>query len=101
MTNPFGPQYGSNQVVALAAATPQAKTINADSKCLRVVNSGAGDLYVRMYSSLATAAIASAIDCPVLPSTAIVLRKDDAHDRVSLFSAAGTTAQIMTGEGSV
>lgn len=99
---PFAPQFGSNQVVVLAAATPQAKNITADSQVLRVINAGAGDLYVKAYSSQTTPVpVASAADYKVLVGTDRLITVGDEIDRVSLFSAAGTTAEIMTGDGGI
>lgn len=99
---PFAPQFGSNQVVALVAATPQIKNIPGDASVLQIVNAGAGDLYVRPYSSATVPApVASALDFPVRPGTWRLIFVGDVPDRISLFSAAGTTAELMQGDGGI
>lgn len=100
---PFCPDYGSNQVVAPAAASANS-AINTSSFQVRVVNSGAAIGYFRTYSSVAavtTPALASATtaDCPVLPNTSIIVSKDQQHDRIAYISATGTTFQVQTGGG--
>lgn len=101
LARPFSPQWGSNQVSVLAAAGTAALSVTKDSTTLLVYNSGAGDLYVAAYSSQAIAYVASAKDYPVPPGQSKVVYIGDVMDRVSLFSTAGTTGQVMTGDGGV
>lgn len=98
---PFAPQFGSGQVVVLAAATPQSKSVDRVRQVLRVCNQGAGDLYVRAYWSQTTPApVASTADFYVAPGQDRLVTIGE-MDTVSLLSVAGTTAQIMTGDGGV
>jgi hypothetical protein len=102
MLHPFAPQFGSTQQAVLGASGTSIKNIPGDCQVLRVLNVGAGDLYVRPYSSLqAVPPVASAVDYRVLPSTDRLIYVGDAMDRVSLFSIAGTTAEIMQGDGGI
>lgn len=101
INRPFCPQYGSNLTRAIGAAANVAISISPDSSTLHVYNSGAGDLYVRAYSSLAAVAVASAQDFPVPPGQTRLIFIGDVLDRASLFSIAGTTAQVMSGTGGV
>lgn len=95
---PFYPHYGANQVVTPAAASATV-TISADDKQVRVVNSGSGLGYFRTFSSLSGALTATTADCPVRAGSDLVVTKDPSHDRLAHISAAGTTFNVMTGEG--
>lgn len=97
---PFFPHYGQNQVVAPAAASASTP-INADDKQARVCNSGAAVGYFRTYNSFGATAPqnATVADCPVLPGESLVVTTGPNHDAIAYISAAGTTFQIMTGEG--
>lgn len=98
----FAPHYGSNQVMTLAAATPQVKNIEPADTTVRVVNAGAGDLYVRTYSSQQGAAPVADNSCfKILPSSERYIYADYTQDKISLYSLAGTTAEVMTGTGAV
>jgi hypothetical protein len=100
---PFNPHYGSGQQVTLAAGTPQ--TINLSrggSQQFMVWNSGATNkLYFCTFDSSGTSRTASATDCFVPPGAVRVFTRDRTHDRLSLFSAAGTTVEVINGEGSI
>ncbi|MES2346313.1 MAG: hypothetical protein V4641_01960 [Pseudomonadota bacterium] len=95
---PFYPQYGSNQVVAPAAASATI-SINPDAKQVRVVNTGAAIGYFRTFALAGGAQSATTADCPVPAGTSIVVTTGPLHDRLSYISATGTTFQVMTGEG--
>lgn len=103
LPRPFNPHYGSNSQHTLVAATPQTRALEAQDASVRVVNAVGGALmYFRTYSSKDNPApVASAIDYPVLPGMASVVNKDQSHDLISLFSAAGTTCDVMTGNSGV
>lgn len=101
LPRPFSPQFGSNQILTLAAATPQPVSVTPDSTTLYVYNSGTGDLYVAAYSSKAAAYVASNKDFRVPPGASRLIYIGDVLDRVSAFSVAGTTAEIMTGDGGI
>ena len=98
---PFGPQFGSNQVVTLVAGVAQMRTLSSDSTAIRVLNSGSGDLYIRAYSSQSGAPVASTADYPILSGMVSTLTIGAAFDRISMLSTSGTTAQVMTGQGGV
>ncbi|WP_443700167.1 hypothetical protein [Pseudomonas sp.] len=96
----FAPHQGSNQLVTLVAATPQILTITAQDKSIRIANAGANPVHFRTYDSTITPApVASSADCPVLAGMASTFTKAMSHDRVAIFSTAGTTVNVCTGEG--
>lgn len=96
---PFQPIYGSNQV-ATAAATSASLPINQAARSIRVLNNGAGSAYFRVYSSTdGSPGTASAADYPILPGVSVTLSKSLGQDRVAFLSTAGTTLEIITGEG--
>jgi len=97
MTPPFLPHYGSSQQATLVAATPQILNLTRDDVSLRIWNSGTNTLYFAVYDSLGTARVASATDCFVPPNTILTVTKGFGMDRISLFSTAGTTCELMTG----
>ena len=99
---PFYPQYGANQVVAPGAASASV-AINQDAKQVRVCNSGANIGYFRTYNSFGgtIAQNATVADCPVQAGAALIVTAGPQHDAIAHISAAGTTFQIMTGEGGV
>ncbi len=97
---PFSPHYGSNQVVTPAAASATI-TISGSDKNVRVTNTGANKGYFRTFSITDTPAgsAATVADCCVAAGMSTVITKPDGHDRLSHISAAGTTFEIITGEG--
>ncbi len=99
---PFYPHFGQNQVVTPAAASASS-AIAVNDKQVRVCNSGANIGFFRTYNSLGGTATQSATtaDCPVLAGGTLVATKGADHDAVAYISAAGTTFQVMTGEGGV
>lgn len=96
---PFFPAYGTNQVVSPGAASA-AVAINKDNRQVRIVNTGANIAYVQTFSSLDQAGtVASTIDFPVPAGAMCTISKDIDHDQIAHISAAGTTLNIMTGDG--
>lgn len=98
---PFSPHYGSNQVLTAGAASASVG-IDRDNKQVRVVNTGANIGYFRTYDSTDTATgagTASTADVPVPAGMATTITKGMRHDRLAYISAAGTTLEVMTGEG--
>lgn len=94
---PFAPHYGSNQ--SLAAGSPAtAVSISHQAKQMRVVNTGANIGFFRTYDSTGGAPAATAADYPVPPGAGAIVSKIG-HNAISVFSPAGTTLQVMTGEG--
>lgn len=97
---PFTPKPGSNQFFTLAAAGTQVVSIEETNNSIRFANSGANPVHFRTYSSKdPTPPVASVADCVVLANFAGVFTKSLRHDRVSIFSTAGTTVHVCTGEG--
>lgn len=94
---PFKPHYGSNQVVAPGAASASI-TVGRGDKSILVVNSGAAIGYFRT-GQAANTVTATTADVPVLPSQAFVIEKPQDDDTLAYISAAGTTFQVMSGEG--
>lgn len=94
---PFKPHYGTNQVVAPAAGSA-AINIDPTDKTVRVSNTGANIGYFRVYSSN-EAPSATAADMPVAPNETVYVEKGEGQNRLAHISAAGTTFQVMTGEG--
>lgn len=96
---PFMPKYNSNQVVTPGAASA-AITIDKDNRQVRIVNTGANIAYIQTYSSADNAThTATTADFAIPAGMAATITKDTSHDRLAHISAAGTTLQIMTGDG--
>lgn len=97
---PFNPRYGSNQVLTPAAGSAAAVVDSQRSSMnIRLVNNGSNICYVRTYDSRNGAQSATVADFPVPPNMASTLTKSLDHDTVAHISAAGTTLQVMLGEG--
>lgn len=96
---PFFPHYGSNQILAAGAAS-SSTSISHQAKQLRVVNTGANIAYFRTYDSSNGAPVqpATTADYPVPAGSGAIVSKQG-HNAISVISAAGTTLQVMAGEG--
>jgi hypothetical protein len=93
---PFNPQYGANQSVT-AAGTSASITIDANSKSVRVVNTGSTNVaHFRIGTGAQTA---TAADCPILPGASLIVSKAEGQDTLAYISGSGTTLQVQTGEG--
>lgn len=95
--NQFQPAPGANQVVTPAAASASV-TVDAQSKAVRLVNSGTNICHVRVGAGAQTA---TAADLPVRANSEIIIRKPVTYDTVAYISASGTTLHIQTGEGGI
>lgn len=100
---PFAPKYGSGQTVNPAAASANSP-IEATNNQVRVVNTGSNAGYFRTYNSVDAVgtpalAVATAADVLVMPGMVTTITTPLTHDRIAYISAAGTTFNIMTGEG--
>lgn len=99
---PFMPKYGSNQVLTAGAASASA-TLDRGNKQVRVVNTGANKAYFRTYNATDGAQSATIADCVVIPGETVIVTKNgsgvDGHNSLAYISAAGTTLEVMTGEG--
>ena len=91
---PFKPHYGTNQVVAPAAAAAAIALTKGD-KSVRLVNSGANICYVRIVDT----GDATTADLPIRSGESVIVEKEQDQTRLSHISAAGTTLSVMTGEG--
>lgn len=99
---PFCPDRGANQVVTVGASAPI--NVRRDANQVRVVNTGANKGYFRCYSTeeaadKASLATCTAADVPVAAGMSTTVTKSQLHDKLSTFSATGTTFEICTGEG--
>lgn len=95
----FQPVYGSGQNVAPAAGSVTI-TIGAGSKALQFYNSGANVCYVRVGRAVSGVFVAATTaDYPIAPGTKEVIAKAQDDDSVSHISAAGTTLNVVPGEG--
>lgn len=98
VVNQFSQRRGSNQAAVTGAASASV-TVNPLDKALRLVNSGAALVYVRVGNGAQTATTA---DVPILPNTALIIRKAVGDNTVAHISPGGASAlQIATGEGGV
>lgn len=95
---PFKPHYGTNQVVTPAAASASI-TIGKGDKSIRVCNTGANVGYFRTGLASNGTVTATAADVAVPSGQSLVIEKDQDHDTLAHISAAGTTFQVMSGEG--
>ena len=95
VVSPFKPHYGTNQIVTPAAGAASI-SLDKNDTSVRIINSGANIGYFRLGLSPQTATTA---DCPVNAGQTIVVEKAMATDTLSHISSAGTTFQVMTGEG--
>lgn len=94
---PFNPNRGGNQVTTPGAASGSV-TINAISKSVRLVNSGANICHVRIGAGAQTATTA---DLPIRAGSEVIVSKGEGEDTLAHISAAGTTLHIQPGEGGV
>jgi hypothetical protein len=95
---PFKPHYGTNQVITPAAASADIVLAKGD-KSVRVRNSAATNIgYFRITASTESSAATTA-DMPVSPGETVIVEKEQDWTRMATISAAGTTFQVMTGEG--
>ena len=100
LERPFCPHYGTNQLGTLAALGNVVKNLVATDTTARVLNTGSGDLYIRTYNSLASPAPVADNTCArISAGQALNIYADNTQDRMSLYSLAGTTFEVMTGVG--
>lgn len=95
VNSPFQGIRGGNQIVT-PSATSDSTTVNAVSKSVRFVNSGANICHVRIGTGTQTATTA---DIPVLSQESLIVEKGDGENTVAYVSASGTTLHIQPGEG--
>lgn len=96
---PFMPHYGTNQVLAAGAASLNATIATGDDQ-VRIANTGANKAYVQTYNSMdQSGTTASAADLVILAGQSTTITKDQMHDTLAYFSAAGTNLEVITGRG--
>jgi len=96
----FQPHYGSNQVLTPGAASASI-TIGAGNQSLLLENTGANICYVRLGQAINGTVTATTADLPIAPGTQRVIGKPQDFDTLAHISAAGTTLQVMSGEGGI
>lgn len=96
----FRPGLNSNYVVTpnSSSASTTLTAQQAQSNAIRFVNSGVNICYVATGNDTV---IASTASTPVLPNSAVILRKSFGDNIVSYISASGTTLNFQTGEGGI
>lgn len=96
---PFKPHYGTNQAVSTGAASASI-TIGKGDKTIRAINTGAANvMHFRTGIASDGTVTATAADVCVRPGESVYIEKPQDHDTLAHISAAGTTAQFMSGEG--
>lgn len=100
---PFFPVYGTNQVLTAAATSSAAVAIDpqGNNRQVRIVNTGANIAYVRIGPSTLPAATTADLAIPPASSVGntVIVSKDPMHTHIRHISAAGSTLQVMLGEG--
>jgi hypothetical protein len=92
---PFAPAYGKGVTVSPAIASA-ATAVGLGNKNLFLTNTGANICYVRVGI---VGAVATAADMPIAAGAQVCLSKFQDNTHVAYISAAGTTLNIMPGEG--
>lgn len=91
----FRPNFGSNQVQA-ATGTAAALTFTGTDRAWLIQNSGANIGYVRCGPA---GTVATTADLPLLSGQGIIIEKAYTDTIVSVISSAGTTFQVIAGNG--
>lgn len=99
-TRPFGPSYGTNQVLT-ATGSSQTATIAPGNKQLRILNLGSNKAYIKAFNSYSgtVTATTSTADFCIGAGMASTITISEYYDSVAYISASGTTLDVMTGEG--
>ena len=92
---PFNPVYGSGQKLTAAAASASV-TISKGTKQFRVCNTGANPAYLRIGSGEQTATSA---DLYIEAGAIETFTKFQDAETLAYISAAGTTLNVILGEG--
>lgn len=99
--SPFQPKYGAKQSIAPAAGSAFI-TIGVGNKTLRVRNTGTTNvMQFRTGKASDGVVTATASDMPVYPGEVVYIEKPQDHDTLASISAAGTTADVIPGEGGI
>lgn len=98
-TQPFNPKWGSNQLLT-ANSGSQMATVNGQTKQIHIENTGTTNpVYVRTGQIVNGTVTATTADFRVSPGTVEVITKPQDDNRLAYISAAGTTFEIIEGEG--
>lgn len=92
---PFNPVYGSGQNLTAAAATASV-SIPKGTKQIRIINTGLNPGQIRIGVGAQTA---TAADLHIVAGAIETFTKFEDSDTLAYISAAGTTFNIMVGEG--
>jgi len=96
---PINPRWGSNQLLTATNTSAQA-TVNGNTKQIHVENTGATNpVYVRTGNSANGIVVATTADLRISPGTVEVFTKPQDDNRIAYISAAGTTLEVIEGEG--
>lgn len=91
----FAPAYGAGITVSPAVASA-VSAVGLGNKTLVLTNTGANICYVRVGVA---GAVATAADMPIPAGAQVCLSKFQDSTHVAYISAAGTTLNIIPGEG--
>jgi len=96
IVNPFTPDIGAGQSVSTGAGSASI-SLNANSKCVRVVNYGATNgAYVRVGKGAQTA---TAGDTFIRANSELVIYKNDQDTLAYIQLTGATTLHVQTGDG--
>lgn len=95
---PIMPHYGTNQVLTAAAASASA-AIDKNDEQVRITNTGANKAYVRTYNSAGGTQSATTADFCVNAGQTATITKGVDHNAIAYISAAGSSLEVITGEG--
>ena len=91
----FNPHYGTNQA-AVTGGVSASVAISSQDKAIRLINSGANTVYVRVGAGSATAIAA---DLPIVSGAELVIVKGDGQNVIAYISPDGASAlDVQTGE---
>lgn len=94
---PFAPHYGTGQALT-ATSSSASTTIGKGDKTVKILNTGTGLAFFRI--GVGTQ-VATSADCPIVAGTLTYVSKAQDDDTIGYISSAGSTLQIITGEGGV
>ncbi len=96
---PFNPRWGSNKLLT-ANSSSQEQSIGGFCKSIHIENTGTTNpVYIRTGSSRNGTITATTADFRVSPGKIEVLTKPEDDDIIAYISAAGTTLEVIEGEG--
>jgi len=97
--SPFMPKRGDNAILTASSSSATA-AISAQEKSIRLVNSGANVVHVRIGTSV-SAATATTADTPILAGSSLIMQKAEGENVLAYLSTSGTTLHVQAGEGGI